>query len=378
MRFAKSISALLLSAALLGCATTVSEKTVEAATPIEKAKDAVVVPMASKPLNHASALTRIAFGSCLSEEEDQSIWQTLQSENPDLFLFLGDNVYGDVYYKDEEFKDPTLPKMRRSYSKLASHQTFSDFRAATPMLTTWDDHDYGANDGGLDYPFKDYAKDLYLTAWDVPANDERRTRDGVYTSKIIGPVGQRVQIILLDTRSFRTGLTKTDEWGAAGKERYLPSADTAGTMLGEAQWSWFEGELKKPAELRLIASSIQMHAEGHGWEAWRTMPHERQKFYSLIKKTGASDAILLSGDRHAGALYKREGLYELTSSSLNLPASKWRAENGETSVEAGPYRIGTLQYEVNYGLIDIDWHTRNVRLTLRAPGLDDVAQDVPF
>lgn len=381
----KYILPLIAALSLSACTSASVDKAAETAKappalekPDAKAKDAIVVPMPSKALNTSTALTRIAFGSCLSEEEDQTIWTVLGAENPDLFLFLGDNVYGDSYYKDEEFKDPTMPKMRRSYAKLASHSEFSTFRASTPLLTTWDDHDYGANDAGIDYPFKALAKDLYLTAWDIPADDERRQRNGVHTSKIIGPDGQRVQIILLDTRSFRTELMKTDEYGAAGKERYLPSTDISGSMLGEAQWAWLEAELKKPADLRLIATSIQMHADGHGWEAWRTLPHEREKFYNLIEKSGANDVILLSGDRHAGALYKREGLYELTASSLNLPASKWRAERADTSVEDGPYRVGDMQYEVNYGLIDIDWTARKTTLTLRSPNNDDITQVIPF
>jgi len=309
------ITAFSLAACTSSSAPQKAETAVATTEAPEKAKDAVVVPMPSKALDTSAALTRIAFGSCLSEEEDQTIWTTLQNEDSDLFLFLGDNVYGDAYYKDEEFKDPTMPKMRRSYAKLATHQTFTDFRAVTPMLTTWDDHDYGANDAGVDYPFKALAKDLYLTAWNIPADDERRQRDGVHTSKI---------------------------------------------------------------NLRLIASSIQVHAEGHGWEAWRTLPHERERFYNLIKTTGANDVILLSGDRHAGALYKREGLYELTASSLNLPASKWRAERGDTSIEAGPYRVGDMQHEVNYGLIDIDWAKREAMLTLRSPGGEDITQNIPF
>ena len=38
------------------------------------------------------SLTRIAFGSCLRETEDQSIWNDVRATNPDLFLFIGDNV----------------------------------------------------------------------------------------------------------------------------------------------------------------------------------------------------------------------------------------------------------------------------------------------
>ena len=362
------ISFLFFSTALASCAS----------TPTSNLDTAAVVPMASKPLNESRAISRIAFGSCLDEASDQSIWQTLANEQPDMFLFLGDNVYGDARRDDPEFLDPTMPKMRRSYAALAADQSFADFRKDVPILTTWDDHDYGVNDGGADYMFKDHAKQLYLSAWDVPANDDRHRRGGVYTSSLTGPSGQRVQIILLDTRSFRTALTKTDQKGAPGKERYVPSTDRSGTMLGAAQWAWLETELSKPADLRIIASSIQMHADGHGWEAWRTMPHEQGRFYELVKRSNENNIILLSGDRHAGGIYKREGLYEVTSSSLNRAFYRPQEITDSIPSEAGPYRIGPMQFAVNYGLIEIDWDTRAVDLILRSPNNPDMIQTTKF
>jgi len=328
--------------ALNGCAATAPSKTMAASSKSVEA----VTPMPSKALPRT--VSRIAFGSCLSEKEDQSIWTTIAAENPDAFIFLGDNVYGDAYRSNPLFSDPTMPKMRGAYNELASHAEFASFRAQIPI---WDDHDYGANDCGADYLFKDQAKELFLDAWAIPQNDVRRKRDGVYTSKIIGEAGQRVQIILLDTRSFRTYLQATDKRNAPGKERYVPLESGAGTMLGETQWKWLQSELKKPA------------------------PAEREKLYNMITETGANDVVLLSGDRHAGAFYKREGvapypLHEFTSSSLNLPASKWRAESGETRVEEGPYRTTTMQFDVNYGLMDIDWDARQAKVRLVSPGND--------
>ena len=44
----------------------------------------------------------------------------------------------------------------------------------------WDDHDFGINDGGSSYPFKKEAKELYLNFWNVPKNDIRRAREGIY------------------------------------------------------------------------------------------------------------------------------------------------------------------------------------------------------
>ena len=342
-----------------------------------------VTPMSSAKLDTSKTLTRIAFGSCLNETKEQAIWDTIADEDPDLFLFIGDNVYGDTYRSDPRWPDPTLPKMRASYNTLAAVPEFANFRAKTPLLTTWDDHDYGANDGGAYYPFKKLAEQMYLDAWNVPATDERRLREGIHTSKIIGSEGRRVQIILLDTRYFRTNLQATDKRNAPGKERYVPMEGKFGTMLGEGQWDWLAEELKKPADLRLLVSSIQVHADGHGWEAWRTMPAERQKLYDTIKASGAEDVVILSGDRHSGSIYRRDDvvdypLYEVTSSSLNLPASVWRAQSGETRMEDGPHRLHPMQYEANYGLIDVDWEARKAQLKVVSPKGGDFVQTVNF
>ena len=69
-----------------------------------------------------------------------------------------------------------------------------------------------------------------------------------------------VQILFLDTRYFRDKLTPSDNLGAKGKERYVPSADTSLTMLGEKQWNWFNNIVKIKADARIIVSSIQLDA----------------------------------------------------------------------------------------------------------------------
>ena len=147
---------------------------------------------------------------------------------------------------------------------------------------------------------------------------------GVYHAEIHGPIGQRVQIILLDTRTFRAPLEPTNDWNAPGKERYMPDPDPAKTMLGEAQWRWLRAQLEQPAELRLIVSSVQVLAEGHGFERWGNLPLERQKLFDLIAESGASDVVFLSGDRHFGALYHRPGTARRTRSTRSpRAASTW-------------------------------------------------------
>ena len=43
----------------------------------------------------------IGFGSCLTQERSMPIFNTIKAENYDLFLMLGDNVYGGniCYYQ---------------------------------------------------------------------------------------------------------------------------------------------------------------------------------------------------------------------------------------------------------------------------------------
>ncbi len=322
-------------------------------------------PMPSAPLTFSRAPTRIVFASCLQQKGDQSIWTQIASENPGLVLLMGDNVYGDV-----RSDDPALPELKAAYMRLAQSEPFAAVRAAAPVIAVWDDHDYGLNDAGAEFKHRDASDALFDYVWALDADDPRRQRPGVYSAWTFGPAGERLQIIALDTRYFRSPLKKTDEFGAKGKERYLPDADPAKTMLGAAQWAWLEEELKKPADLRILVSSIQVIAEGHGWEAWKALPAERQRLYGLIDKTGAENLIALSGDRHAAALYERDDvigypLLEATSSSLNLPAARWRAESGETYMEPGPHRLGAMVYHANYGLLDINWADDKIDVSLR-------------
>ena len=105
-----------------------------------------------------------------------------------------------------------------------------------------------------------------------------------------------------------------------------------------------------------------MLAEGHGWERWGNFPLERQKLFDTIRDSGATGVVLLSGDRHIGALYRETptGLYtltELTSSGLNKTYPFAR--------EAGPNRLGPLYGAANFGVVDIDWWARSVTLALR-------------
>ncbi len=314
---------------------------------------------------------RVIVASCINEEKDLSSIATMAAEKADLTLLIGDNVYGDMdMVRNFVNNEADLAELRSSYQELADDENFIALRKARPMLATWDDHDYGANDAGSEFPFKEFAERIFERFFDV--DEEVAERPGVYSSTISGPDGQRLQIILTDTRFFRSELTPTDDRGAKGKERYLPSTDPQQDMLGEAQWSWLEEELRKPADLRLLVSSIQVIPTVHGWEAWSTMPKERERLYKLLAKTEAKNTIFVSGDRHTSYLYKEEidgvgPVYELTSSSVNSVFARTAISD-----EYDTNQIGDGYTFANYGAIDIDWDKSTVKLSI----IDENGQQV--
>jgi alkaline phosphatase D len=300
-------------------------------------------------------LTRIAFGSCAHQDKPQPIWDAVLAYRPQLFIFTGDNVYGDV-------TSAAMTELRGAYAKAGKVEGIAALRAQVPVLATWDDHDYGQNDGGGDFPHKEKAQRLFLDYWGIGAGDPRARRPGVYHAEIFGPPGRRIQIILLDTRSFRSPLRPTDQRRALGREAYLPDPDPAKTMLGEAQWAWLAAQLRIPAELRLLVSSVQVLAEQHGFERWGNLPLEQQRLFDLIGATGARGVVLVSGDRHIGALYRRPNaapypLYEITASGLNMAYAHNR--------DIGPLRLGEVYGADNFGTIDIDWRAGEVTLAIR-------------
>lgn len=351
--------------ALAGCSTSPSQPSQAAGAqqaprpPIRRA-GIEAAPVASAGAKRAGvaangALQRIAIVSCIDQTKPMGMFDAVREDQPGLVLFAGDNVYAS--------KQPfALSNLDTAYQTLAANPSFASLRASAAHMAVWDDHDYGLNDGGVEFAAKQESKNYFMKFWQASASDPRHGREGVYSSQVFGPAGQRVQVIMPDTRWFRSPWLKTDQRDAPGKERYIPDASPNKTMLGDVQWQWLEAQLRQPAELRFIVSSIQVLTEGHGWERWGLFPLERQRLFDVITRTNAQGVVLLSGDRHIGAIYQdRMGapytLTEMTSSGIT---HSW-----ETANEPGPNRVGALVTHLHFGSVEIDWAQRSLSLQLK-------------
>lgn len=304
----------------------------------------------------AVEITRIAFGSCAQQWQPQSIWNKVAEASPDLFLFVGDAIYGD-WHGDKPFT-PTRKSLEADWNKLASIPEFESIRKQVPFMATWDNHDYGSHNGGAEFELKEMTKDVFLNFFGEPDDSQRRSTPGIYDAKVFGPPGKRVQVILLDTRWFRSPFKadprSAEQRKAIGKVgKYVPNTDKSASVLGEAQWLWLAEQLQQQAELRLIVSSTQIIPDQKSMDEWGAFPHERQRLFDLIKSYGANGVLLVSGNVHFSELSKIDAgnypLYDFTASGMTHVNPAYAAAPNRYRVDA-PY-LGQ-----NVGLIEIFWN----------------------
>ncbi len=314
-------------------------------------------------------ISRIAFGSCAFQWAEQPIFRTIVAAEPDLYLSLGDAIYGD--FDGEKAYDVTPQSLRREWGKLAASPDWQQLVASVPVMATWDNHDYGHHSAGVEFPLKEESKEIFLDFFGEPADSLRRQRPGIYDAEFFGPEGRRTQVILLDTRTFKSPPRLADRPEGAGGSlgKYAPNDDPEATLLGEPQWKWLEEQLRQPAEIRLIASSGQIVADEKGMDEWGNYPLERQRLFGLIASTGAEGVILLSGNVHFAEISRTDEapypLYDFTSSGLTHVNGEYPKAPNRDRV-AGPY------VDLNFGLLEIDWDEGVI--ILRAVGLDGTTE----
>jgi len=280
---------------------------------------------------------KIGLGSCLDQDYPQPIWQSIEKEDLSYFIFLGDNVYGDTRYG-------SLRKMKSAYDK--QKKILPDFLNDISIFSIWDDHDFGINDGGADYRFKRRAQELYLDFWEITKDDDRSNREGIYFSENKVFFDKKFKFIFLDTRFFRSKLK-------GKKSNYIENIEPDATILGNAQWTWLENELKSDFDFLFIFSSIQIIAKDHRFEKWSNFPNERAKLFKLLEQFN-DKTILFSGDRHRAGIYGKNGIIEVTSSSMNKPGSSF--------TETDSYLIGKTYPQENYGVIEILENTIRIKI----------------
>ena len=293
-------------------------------------------------------ITRIAFGSCAHQDRPQPLLKLAAAYGPDRFIFLGDNIYGDT---------DNMDTLRAKYQRWGAKPEYKQLAAATNILAIWDDHDFGRNDAGRHYPYKEASKEIFLDFFNEPLQSERRKHKGIYHVEYLQAGDRRVQIILLDNRTFRDNVLPYDSAAILPRKNYFypldykPHTSKDSALLGEQQWQWLDEQLRQPADLRLICSGSQFGIEFNGYEAWANYPHEQERLCRLIRDTRAEGVLFLTGDVHYGEISRLRSpgmypLYDITSSGIT---SVWDFATPNRNRIEGPVM------DNNIGLLTIRW-----------------------
>ncbi len=272
------------------------------------------------------AVTRIAFGSCNDSKKDMSYWSYIARDKPDLWIWLGDNIYADF---------TSLAERENRYTQLKTHPLYERFRSETPIIGIWDDHDYGYNNSNGSFWSKEESQQLFCNFMDIQPGEAARVQDGIYRSFEFGPQGQRTQVILLDMRyNMDQNLVRRK-------------------ILGDEQWAWFENQvLTSTADLLVIGSSLAVTSNIAllGLEGWAGYGEERRRLYDLLAQT-ETPAVLLSGDRHFAELYR----VVLPSGRVVHEAMSSGLTHSSGVVLPHPGRISPMVGKKNYGMLEVDW-----------------------
>ena len=208
----------------------------------------------------------IAFGSChkVNDPNSDIILTSIANENPDAFIWLGDMVYGKDGDPDHLSKQFKILKSKSSYQNLLNN---------TVVYGTWDDHDYGLNNTGREYRFKDRSRvDLLLL--NIPDNSPAYS-EVVHTNHMT--LVQILNLFYLTTDTLNQNMLQNPT------TPLIP--DYKGTLLGEQQWVWLENILKNSsANVHIIASEYNSCHQIIGLKM-ANYPNEFKRFVGLLQTT---------------------------------------------------------------------------------------------
>lgn len=221
---------------------------------------------------------RVCFGSCHFHEAPQTHWSIIKQRRPDLWLWLGDNIYGD---------SRDLEVLKNKYQQVLDGP-YGEFRKKVAVDGIWDDHDFGEDGANSSYPLKVESQQLHLDFLGVEKSSMRRNRQGIYHSKEL--LDGDVKYYFLDARYFK------DVEKGPGR-----------SLLGEVQWQWLEEEMtKSSAKVNVFVTPIGFLLNRlFVTEDWAEYPDDKERLMEMVAKYDLSGVFFMSGDKHFGSFIKR-------------------------------------------------------------------------
>lgn len=237
-------------------------------------------------------------GRCRQGAGGYPIFDVMQRQHLEFFLFLGDTIYSDnpcpspPNEPGADFVAATLDEYRARHRYQRGAISFRQLLEQVPVYVTWDDHEVRNNFAG---PFEERmpaARQALREYWPIasPAEEPNRLYRTIR-------YGADLELFILDTRQYRSRNADPD--------------GPAKTMLGAVQLKWLlDGLSTSKAAWKVIATSVPLSvpkgggASVPGNDGWAGGPdgtgfeRERQVIVETILNRKLKNVVFLAGDVH--------------------------------------------------------------------------------
>lgn len=325
-----------------------------------RGKSSVADQRTFKSLDISKSEVRFAALSCMAddwkfEKVIDPMWARLKTENPDLVILNGDIVYVDSFDFVER-KKATETDLWLRYIEALTRIPYYHWLELKPTLATWDDHDFGTNDGDRDFSAKKGALKLFRGFFGGKALAGVWEPDPSSVTSVYTGFGQR--FFLMDDRSFRQPNKEQKKKEAYGH-------------WGEKQHKWLIDSLKKSTTPAWVFNGNQVF-NGKALDFKETFEgNHSEHFVKFINelKTVSTPVVFSSGDIHFSEVMRipaeRLGYetYEITSSSMH----SYRGDGWEN-----PMRIpGAFTREYNFLVMKSTANAKGLDIRVNSVGLAD-------
>jgi alkaline phosphatase D len=263
-------------------------------------------PRSHGPVSFRFAIVADVLNSLSYPEVPAPVYQQVAAADPKFVLQIG----------DFDHRNPqTLSGMRnmhrdvRGEYSIAGHDFLEQIASRFPVFHTWDDHDYGVNNGDKNWVGRSDALQAFDEYYPTP---ERPNSAGIWYKFSYA----NCEFFMLDVRSQRDPDTDPD-----GPEKSMLDGDNI--LNGQKQWL-LDGLLASNARWKFLVSGVPFNPTSKPDDGWSAFETERSEIMRFIVDNDIEGVILVSGDLHSGGaidLGDHSGYPEISVPHTNLAVS---------------------------------------------------------
>lgn len=265
-----------------------------------------------------------AVGSC-NGNPDSRTFAAIGSLKPAFMVVTGDFHYSDIAVNDPELFSRAILANLESPNQGA-------FWRKTPIVYTWDDHDYGPNDSDRTSPSRDASLKAYGGLVPHYPFALKGAGAGIAQSFAWG----RIYFVVTDLRSERL----------KGRE-----------MMSREQIEWLKSELARAGrEFPLVfwISSVPWNGNDSNADRWSGYVDERREIANFIAEEGLEGRVaILAGDAHMCAIDDGRHSDFSETGRAKIPVFQAAALERGPSYKGGPYSEGARPGAFQFGWVEV-------------------------